>query len=103
MHHEDIRLPRWRSPGSRRLGSAHSLDGGDTLKSSRSNVPALVSAVAFAGFSAAHLVDEFVWGAPAEFHLAEDVTEILVLASMVALMGLIAAGATGRRAGYLGR
>lgn len=72
------------------------------MKSSRSHVPALVSAVAFAGFSAAHLVDEFVWGAPAEFHLAEDVTEILVLAYMVALVGLIAAAARGSRAGYLG-
>jgi hypothetical protein len=61
-----------------------------------------VSAVLFAGFSAAHLIDEFVWGAPAEFHLAEAVTELLALVYMTALVGLIAAAARASRAGFMG-
>jgi hypothetical protein len=63
---------------------------------------AIISAVLFAGFSGAHLIDEFVWGAPAEFHLAEDVTELLALAYLLALVGLVAAAARGSRAGFLG-
>jgi hypothetical protein len=62
----------------------------------------LVSGVAFAGFSAAHLIDEFVWGAPAEFHLAESTTEILALAYMLAIIGLVVQAARGRRGGGLG-
>ncbi len=72
------------------------------MNTSKRHLPALVSAVLFAGFSAAHLIDEFVWGAPAEFHLAEDATEVLALAYMTALIGLIAAAARGSRAGFLG-
>lgn len=72
------------------------------MKLSGWRVSAIVSAVVFAGFSGAHLIDEFVWGAPAEFHLAVAATEILALGYMTALIGLIASAAAGRRAGYLG-
>jgi len=69
---------------------------------SRWRSASILSAVLFAGFSGAHLIDEFVWGAPAEFHLAEDVTELLSLAYLTALVGLIAAAARASRAGFLG-
>lgn len=63
---------------------------------------AIASGVAFTGFSAAHLIDEFVWGAPGEFHLSESTTELLALAYMLALAGLVAQASRGRRGGYLG-
>ena len=65
-------------------------------------MPTIVCGVAFAGFSGAHLIDEFVWGAPSEFHLTVAATEILALAYMIALVGLVASAATGRPKGYLG-
>lgn len=43
-----------------------------------------------------------MWGAPAEFHLAESTTELLSLAYMLALVGLLVQAARGRRGGYLG-
>lgn len=64
--------------------------------------PTLAAGVAFAGFSAAHLIDEFVWGAPAEFRLAESTTELLALAYMLAIVGLLVQAARGSRGGYLG-
>lgn len=69
---------------------------------SRWRSASILSAVLFAGFSGAHLIDEFVWGAPAEFHLAEDVTELLSLAYLTALVGLIAAAARASRVAFLG-
>lgn len=56
----------------------------------------------FAGFAAAHLIDEFVWGAPAEFHLPVVAAEVLSLMFLLSLMGLVAAAARGMRGGYLG-
>lgn len=62
----------------------------------------LWSASAFAAFSAAHLIDDFLAGLPAEFNLSEPVTLLLALAYMFALTGLIAAAARGSQAGYTG-
>ena len=62
----------------------------------------LAAGVALAGFSAAHLIDEFVWGMPAEFHLAESTTELLALAYMLAIVGLLVQAARGRRGGTIG-
>jgi hypothetical protein len=64
--------------------------------------PTLAAGVAFVGFSAAHLIDEFAWGAPSEFHLEENATEVLALAYMLAIVGLLVQAARGRRGGYLG-
>lgn len=44
--------------------------------------PTLAAGIALAGISAAHLIDESMWGAPAEFHLPEGTTESLSLATM---------------------
>ncbi len=62
----------------------------------------LVAAVAFSAFSGAHLIDEFVWGAPAEFHLSVEATELLALLYLLALIGLTVAAARGSRAGLTG-
>ena len=56
----------------------------------------LVSGAAFIGFSAAHLIDEFLWGAPQEFHLREGTTLVLALLFVTALAGLLAGAALQR-------
>ena len=53
----------------------------------------LVAGVSFVGFSAAHLIDEFVWGAPQEFHLSVESTLVLALLFVIALTGLGLIGA----------
>jgi hypothetical protein len=62
----------------------------------------IICATGFAGFSAAHLIDEFVWGEPAAFHLSIPLTEMLALAYMLALVGLIAAAGRRTSASYRG-
>jgi hypothetical protein len=61
-----------------------------------------VSAVAFAAFSAVHLIDDFLYYVPQEFNLSVSTTLLLALAYMAALVGLVAAAAGGSRTGYLG-
>jgi len=56
----------------------------------------LVSDAAFIGFSAAQLIDEFLWNAPQEFHLREGTTLLLALLFVTALAGLLAGAAMQR-------
>lgn len=72
------------------------------MSPSRWHWPAIVTAVGFSAFSAVHLIDEFVWGAPSEFHLTVPVTEMLALAYMVAVIGLTVAACHQSPTGYLG-
>ncbi len=72
------------------------------MKRSKWHSPAVVSAVAFAAFSAVHLIDDFLYDVPLEFHLTVPTTLLLALAYMAALVGLLAAAAGGSRTGYLG-
>jgi hypothetical protein len=62
----------------------------------------LVSASLFVGFAAAHLIDEFLFDAPAEFHLSETTAQILSLVFVAALAGLVALAGRGSRTSYLG-
>ena len=43
----------------------------------------------FVGFSAVDLIDEFLWDAPAEFHLSVPSTQLLALLIMLALSGIV--------------
>lgn len=56
----------------------------------------------FSGLSAVHLIDDFLAGVPGAFHLSEDFTQLLALAYMIALVGLVAAASAQRPMGYLG-
>jgi hypothetical protein len=56
----------------------------------------LAAGTAFVGFSAAHLIDEFLWGAPQEFHLRVGTTLVLALFFVTALAGLLAGAAMQR-------
>jgi hypothetical protein len=63
---------------------------------------ALISACIFSGFASAHLIDEFVWGAPKEFHLSVEFTQILALAFMLSLVGLVVSAALGSSSAFTG-
>ena len=62
----------------------------------------LAAAVSFAAFSAVHLIDDFLFDVPRQFHLSVQFTELLALVFMAALVGLIAAAAGRSRTAYLG-
>jgi uncharacterized oligopeptide transporter (OPT) family protein len=72
------------------------------LKPSKWLTLTIVSAVAFAAFSAVHLIDDFLFDVPLEFHLSVPFTLLLALAYMAALVGLVAAAAGRSSTGYLG-
>jgi hypothetical protein len=62
----------------------------------------IVSSVAMAGFSTVHLIDDFLFQVPQEFNLTVPFTQVLSLAYMIGLVGLIASSAGGSKDGYLG-
>lgn len=66
-----------------------------------SNRVTLLAAL-FAGFGAAHLIDDFIYGVPTEVGLPNDLTQVLALTFFVALTGLTALAARGSRQSYLG-
>jgi hypothetical protein len=66
-----------------------------------SNRVIVVSSI-FAGFGVAHLIDDFLFGVPAEFNLTNPPTQFLAFAFFVALTGLVALAARGTRASYQG-
>jgi hypothetical protein len=72
------------------------------MKPSKWHTLTIVSAVAFAAFSAVHLIDDFLFDVPLEFHLSVPFTLLLALAYMAALVGLVAAAASRSPTGYLG-
>jgi hypothetical protein len=62
----------------------------------------IVVGAVFSGFGAAHLIDDFLYGVPAEFHLSNELSQLLALFFFAALVGLIALAARGRRRSYFG-
>jgi hypothetical protein len=64
-----------------------------------SNRVIVVSSI-FAGFGAAHLIDDFLYGVPAEINLSNPPTQLLAFAFFIALTGLVALAARGTRASY---
>ncbi len=62
----------------------------------------IVVAALFSGFGVAHLIDDFLYGVPAEFNLTDPVSQLLALFFFAALTALIALAARGRRRSYFG-
>ena len=62
----------------------------------------IVAVSVFAGFGAAHLIDDFLYGVPAEFNLSNRMAQALGLAFFAALTGLAALAGRGSRKSYLG-
>ena len=72
------------------------------MKSSRWHQATIASGALFAAFSAVHLIDDFLFGVPAEFHLSVPLSEVLALAFMAALVGLVATASHRSPPAYLG-
>jgi hypothetical protein len=72
------------------------------VKTTKWHEASIGSAVFFAGFSAVHLIDDFLFDVPSEFNLSVAFTELLAFAFMTALVGLIAAASNRTPSGYLG-
>lgn len=62
----------------------------------------VLAASIFAGFGVAHLIDDFLYGVPAEFNLSNEAAQVLGLAFFAALTGLAALAGRGSRKSYLG-
>lgn len=62
----------------------------------------LVSASLFAGFGAAHLIDDFIYGVPGECNLSNESAQILGMLFFASLTGLIALAGRGYRKSYGG-
>jgi hypothetical protein len=71
-------------------------------RTQRTHTALLAAGTAFVGFSAAHLIDEFLWGAPQEFHLQVGTTLVLALLFVTALAGLLAGAALRRPVSVFG-
>ncbi len=62
----------------------------------------LIAGSIFAEFGAAHLIDDFLFGVPAEFNLANEIAHWLGPAFFAALAGLIALAGRGSHQSYYG-
>ena len=62
----------------------------------------VLAASIFAGFGVAHLIDDFLFGVPAEFNLSNQAAQVLGLAFFAALTGLAALAGRGSRTSYVG-
>jgi len=62
----------------------------------------VLAASIFAGFGVAHLIDDFLFGVPAEFNLSNEAAQVLGLAFFAALTGLAALAGRGSRQSYVG-
>ncbi len=56
----------------------------------------------FAGFGVAHLIDDFLFGTPAEFKLSNSAAQLLGFFFFAALTGLIGLSGRGKRTAYRG-
>ena len=62
----------------------------------------VAAAVLLAGFGAAHLIDDFLYGVPADFGLSNATAQVLALVYFGLTSVLLALAARGSRAGYVG-
>ena len=62
----------------------------------------VVAAVLLTGFGAAHLIDDFLYGTPADFGLTNEFSQVLAVGYFIITSLLIVQAARGRKAGYIG-
>jgi hypothetical protein len=62
----------------------------------------VLAAVLLTGFGAAHLIDDFLYGVPADFGLSEPVTQVLAVVYFVITSWLLVLAVRGEKAGYIG-
>jgi hypothetical protein len=62
----------------------------------------VVAAILLAGFGAAHLIDDFLYGVPADFGLSNEVSQVLAVIYFILTSLLLVLAARGNKAGYIG-
>jgi hypothetical protein len=62
----------------------------------------VVAAVLLAGFGAAHLIDDFLYGVPADFGLSNQFSQVLAVIYFIITSLLLVLAARGIKAGYIG-
>jgi hypothetical protein len=71
-------------------------------KERRSSDRVVVAAVLLTGFGAAHLIDDFLYGIPAELGLSNAAGQVLTVLYFVITSILLVLAARGSKVGYLG-
>ena len=71
-------------------------------KSKRWSNRVVVAAILLAGFGAAHLIDDFLYGVPADFGLSNQFSQVLAVAYFIITSLLLVLAARGSKAGYIG-
>jgi hypothetical protein len=61
-----------------------------------------VAAILLAGFGAAHLIDDFLYGIPADFGISNEFSQVLAVAYFSITGVLLVLAARGSKAGYIG-
>jgi hypothetical protein len=62
----------------------------------------VVAAILLTGFGAAHLIDDFLYGIPADFGLSNEFSQILAVIYFITISLLLVLAARGNKAGYIG-
>ena len=62
----------------------------------------VIAAVLLTGFGAAHLIDDFLYGIPADFGLSNEFGQFLAVVYFIVTSMLLVLAARGSRAGYIG-
>ena len=62
----------------------------------------VVAAVLLTGFGAAHLIDDFLYGIPADFGLSNEFSQVLAVFYFIITSLLLVLAARGSQAGYIG-
>ena len=62
----------------------------------------VVAAILLAGFGAAHLIDDFLYGVPADFGLSNEVSQVLAVIYFIITSLLLVLATRGSKAGYIG-
>jgi hypothetical protein len=70
--------------------------------SSRWSNRVVIAAILLAGFGAAHLIDDFLYGIPASFGLSNEVSQVLAVFYFIVTSLLLVLAARGSKAGYIG-
>jgi hypothetical protein len=62
----------------------------------------VIAAVVLSGFGAAHLIDDFLYGIPADFGLSNQFSQVLAVVYFIITSLLLVLAARGSKAGYIG-
>ena len=62
----------------------------------------VVAAILLTGFGAAHLIDDFLYGVPADFGLSNETGQVLAVIYFIITSLLLVLAAWGNKAGYIG-